>query len=104
MCSLHCHSCLSLYTIRQTSLEVHLKPSAYVQLLGIKASKRDIKEMLSNAGADDSGEIGYDAFVQIMTTQLLSAKPAQPSNHPAQDTNNHVAVLSFDTIISEYRR
>lgn len=52
--------------------------------------------MLTDAGADASGEVGYDAFVQIMTAQLLSPNPA--------NTTQRSAALSFDTTVNEYRR
>ena len=67
-----------------------------LHLLGIKASQQEIKQMLIQAGADESGEVGYDAFVQIMTAQLLSP-------NPANSTQRSVA-LSFDSTVNEYRR
>ncbi len=77
----------------------------FVQLLGIKASKKAIKEMLADAGAGESGEVGYDAFVQIMTTQLLSPELDQGSERtPASTAKAQGPVLSFDTKVNEYRR
>jgi hypothetical protein len=76
-----------------------------VQLLGIKASKKAIKEMLADAGAGESGEVGYNAFVQIMTTQLLSPELDQGSEcTPASTAKAQGPVLSFDTKVNEYRR
>jgi len=77
----------------------------YLQLLGIKASKKAINEMLADAGAGESGEVGYDAFVQIMTTQLLSPDLDQGSQRtPASTVKAQGPVLSFDTTVNEYRR
>ena len=77
-----------------------------LQLLGIKASKKAINEMLADAGAGESGEVGYDAFVQIMTTQLLSPDLDQASERPAKGPASTAQgpVLSFDTKVNEYRR
>ena len=67
-----------------------------LQLLGMKASNKEMKQMLVEAGADESGEVGYNAFVRIMTAQLLS--PSQGT------TTQRSAALSFDTTVNEYRR
>ena len=76
-----------------------------MQLLGIKASQKAIKEMLAEAGADESGEVGYDAFVRIMTAQLLSPNPNTGSKHTATGAvQTQGPILSFDTTINEYRR
>ena len=77
----------------------------FVQLLGIKASKKAIKEMLADAGAGESGEVGYDAFVQIMTTQLLSPELDQGSERtPASTARAQRPVLSSETKVNQYRR
>lgn len=61
--------------------------------------------MLSDAEADESGEVGYDAFVQIMTAQLLPRDPNAASKHRASGAvNGQGPVLSFDTTVNEYRR
>ncbi len=76
----------------------------FVQLLGIKASKKAIKEMLADAGAGKSGEVEYDAFVQIMTTQLLSPELQGSERTSASNAKAQGPVLSFDTKVNEYRR
>ena len=77
----------------------------FLQLLGIKADKKAINEMLADAGAGKSGEVGYDAFVQIMTTKLLSSDLDQGSERtPASTAKAQGCLLSFDTKINEYRR
>lgn len=77
----------------------------FVQLLGIKASKKAINDLLADAGAGEAGEVGYDAFVHIMTTQLLSPDLDQGSERiPASTAKAQGPVLSFDTKVTEYRR
>ncbi|DBA72948.1 TPA: hypothetical protein ACH3X2_009899 [Trebouxia sp. C0005] len=75
------------------------------KLLGIKASKKAINDLLADAGAGEAGEVGYDAFVHIMTTQLLSPDLDQGSERiPASTAKAQGPVLSFDTKVTEYRR
>ncbi|KAL0031219.1 hypothetical protein WJX77_010216 [Trebouxia sp. C0004] len=88
-----------------TAEQIKQTQQCFRRLLGIKASKKAINEMLANAGAGESGEVGYDAFVQIMTTQLLSPNLDQGSAHtPAGTAEAQGPVLSFDTKVNEYRR
>lgn len=75
-----------------------------VQLLGIKASKSTIDKMIADAGADESGEVGYEAFVAMMEP-ILSAKDVPTSDiADVQPVVKSGSVVSFETTINEYRR
>lgn len=43
------------------------------QLLGIKANKQEIADMLEKAGADEASELDSDAFKRIMTGVLTKS-------------------------------
>lgn len=61
--------------------------------------------MLADAGADESGEVGYDAFVRIMTTQLRSPDPnTGPKRTASGGVQGLGPILSFDITVNEYRR
>ena len=72
-----------------------------VQLLGIKASMATINKMITDAGADESGEVGYDAFVAMMEP-ILSAKGTTTSKNQPMVASG--STVSFETTINEYRR
>jgi Ca2+-binding EF-hand superfamily protein len=48
------------------------------QLLGIRANKQEIADMLEKAGADEASELDSDAFKRIMTG-VLTKSDATPT-------------------------
>ena len=73
-----------------------------MQLLAIKATRKEIETIIIAAGAEDKdGEIGYDAYVQAMSAQLFTGLSRQ---HGAATANHGGGALSFDTQVNEYKR
>ncbi|KAL3159434.1 hypothetical protein ABBQ38_009861 [Trebouxia sp. C0009 RCD-2024] len=79
--------------------------SSAFELLGIKATNATIQKMIADAGANESGEVGYNDFVAMMAP-ILSCKIAEPSSRgkAAQTVVKSGSAVSFDTSINEYRR
>lgn len=74
-----------------------------MQLLAIKATRKEIEAMLVSAGAEEDGEIGYDAYVQAMSTQLFTGLSKQ-KRASGTGANTDGGLLSFDTQVNEYKR
>lgn len=75
-----------------------------MQLLAIKATRREIEAILVAAGAEDEGgEIGYDAYVQAMSTQLFTGL-SQNQGQSASGASTAGGLLSFDMQVNEYKR
>lgn len=95
------HSCSNRVT------HIHIEPACNhaLQLLGIEATNTAIQQMIVDAGANESGEVGYNDFVAMMAP-ILSCKVAEPSSRgkAAQTVVKSGSAVSFDTSINEYRR
>ena len=96
------HSCLNRVTHIQT--ELGCKKYA-LQLLGTKATNSTIQKMVADAGANESGEVGYNDFVAMMAP-ILSCNVAEPSSSTkaTQAVVKSGPAVSFDMSINEYRR
>ena len=75
-----------------------------MQLLGIKASMSAINNMIVEAGADESGEVGYDAFVAMMEPILFVHDMGLSHVQATQHAVKSQSAVSFETSINEYRR
>lgn len=64
---------------------MQFRSSFLAQLLGIKASKQKIADMLEKAGADEASELDPEAFTRIMTG-VLTKSDATPTTAAAVRT------------------
>ena len=70
---MHCSAaCYHLY------LTMNSQKTMLAQLLGIRANKQEIADMLEKAGADEASELDSDAFKRIMTG-VLTKSDAMPT-------------------------
>lgn len=109
VCTYSRHIGMQLLAIKASRRQIEASVclcSQYIdmQLLAVKASRRQIEAVLVAAGAaDESGEIGYDAYVQAMSTQLFTGL-SRKKKVAGDSANSEGGLLSFDTQVNKYKR